>query len=262
MQTVAGTGACHIGAVFLRRCASEIKKPAVYVGIPTWPNYEPLVTFAGLDVTKYRHLDPLTKKTDFAALLETVASAPEGSIFILQGCCHNPTGAGFTKDQWKTLAAEMKKKNHIPFFDFAYQGLGQGMNEDAWGVRYFADQGFEMIVAQSFSKNFALYGERLGALHVVSPDNAQENVPKIVDQLRMLIRVEISSTPAYASRLVNIVLADGNLRKEWLDELDSMRARLHGLRQRLYYLLTSELKTPGNWDNIVEEEGLFRCVII
>jgi aspartate aminotransferase, cytoplasmic len=164
-------------------------------------------------VETYNYYDAAQGIVDFDSHLSAIRGAPEGSLFILQGCCHNPTGADFTKEQWQILAQEIKAKKHFPFFDIAYQGLGDSMDDDSYGVRFFAEAGFEMAVCQSFSKNFALYGERCGVLHVVTNDKT--SAANVKDQLRSLIRWEFSSSPAYGSRLVSIVAEDGTLTRNW-----------------------------------------------
>lgn len=205
--------------MFLQRCyisSDPSSIPAVYIGTPAWGNYEPLLRLVGFnDIVKYTHYSPKLGRVDFDATLSAVRAAPRKSIFVLQACCHNPSGMDFSRTQWETLAAEMKARDHFPFFDIAYQGLGgKSMEDDAWPVRYFAEQmDFEMVVCQSFSKNFGLYGERCGVLHVVS--RSQENAARIKDQLRCLIRWEFSSSPAYGSRLVTIVVNDDEMKQDW-----------------------------------------------
>ncbi|KAH8428640.1 uncharacterized protein LDX57_006331 [Aspergillus melleus] len=148
----------------------------------------------------------------------------------------------------------MKKRNHVPMFDFAYQGLGGGENDDAYPIRLFAAQGFEMLVCQSFSKNFGLYSERVGALHVVT--KSRKAAQCTFSQLRRLIRAEFSSSPAYGARLVNTILKDQMLRQAWVAELDQMRSRLQHNRLRLYESF-QVLETPGDWSHILHEKGLF-----
>lgn len=243
-QAISGTGSIHLAALFLSR-AKELKDKQVFVGTPAWGNYEPLFNLVGFEVVKYRHYDAEKGVVDFKSLLKAVDCAPNGSIFVLQGCCHNPSGADLSRDQWRTLARAMKPKGHFPFFDMAYQGLGAPLAEDAFGLRHFAEQGFELLACQSFSKNFGLYGERCGVLHVLTEEEAV--AANVYDQLRCLIRWEFSSSPAYGSRLVNTVLKDKALTSQWQDELLIMRNRLLSLRRTLHDLLTKTLKvSPRN----------------
>lgn len=146
-------------------------------------------------------------------MIQQVKTAPAKSIFVLQSCCHNPTGADLTKDQWDQLAETFQEHDVLPFFDVAYQGLGVGIDDDAYGIRRFVQSGLELVVAQSFAKNFGLYGERAGVLHAVS--STEKVAQNIQDQLRSLIRWEFSSSPAYGSRLVTIILDDEDLSMIW-----------------------------------------------
>jgi aspartate aminotransferase len=212
VQAISGTGSIHLAALFLSR-SDTFKNKNVYIGTPAWGNYEPLFNLVGLSVKKYKHYDASKGIVDFPSVLDAISQAPEGSIFVLQGCCHNPSGADFSQTQWQELAQAMKKRNHFPLFDMAYQGLGNGVDEDAYGLRLFSDMGFELAACQSFSKNFGLYGERCGAVHFAS--ESREVAENVYDQLRCLIRWEFSSSPAYGSRLVNIVLSDAKLSQEW-----------------------------------------------
>jgi aspartate aminotransferase len=211
-------------------------RPTVYIGTPAWGNYDPLFHLAGLGVQHYRYYDSERQRVDFESSIKAVKKAPRGSIFVLQGCCHNPTGADFDANQWQILAAEMRIAGHLPFFDIAYQGLGDGINEDAYGVRIFTNMGFEMVVCQSFSKNFGLYGERVGALHIVNGD--ARVAANVHDQLRSLIRWEFSSSPAFGSRLVNIIFDDKDWSKDWQNELCEIRKRLKQNRTHLHDLLS------------------------
>lgn len=212
VQTISGTGAVHVALMLLARSSKENSRQ-VYIGTPTWGNYAPMCSLAGLDTKTYTHYNPLTGGVDFESVIDAVRTADEGSIFILQGCCHNPTAADFSREQWQALAAEMKNRHLLPLLDIAYQGLGHGIEEDSYGVRHFAQMGFEMIVCQSFSKNFGLYGERAGACHVICA--SETHVHPVHDQLRCLIRWEFSSSPAYGSRLVDLVLSDSSKQAEW-----------------------------------------------
>jgi aspartate aminotransferase len=174
-----------------------------------------LCILAGLDqINKYTYYNPKSGEVDFDSMLRAVADAPSKSIFILQACCHNPTGMDLSRAQWRTLAEKMKERDHLPFFDVAYQGLsGSSLEDGAFPVRLFAEMGFEMLACQSFSKNFGLYGERCGVLHVVT--DSRHSASCVKDQLRSLIRWEFSSSPAYGSRLVTIILRDEKMRQDW-----------------------------------------------
>ncbi|KAL0939634.1 aspartate aminotransferase [Colletotrichum truncatum] len=258
VQTISGTGANSLGALLIAKTMQP--KPKVYIGIPTWGNHIPIFENVGLETSTYSYLDSTGHAVDLSAILNAVRTAPRGSVFVLQGCCHNPSGVDLSVNQWRELALEMKSYGHLPFFDTAYQGLGDGLDEDASGVRIFVDTGIEMFVCQSFSKNFALYGERCGALHVVA--GCTQVAANVQDQLRSLIRHTYSSSPAYGSRLVKTVLKSPDLRAAWAMELEGMRKRLERNRSALHYHLTQVLGTPGNWDHLIKEKGLFSCLAL
>ncbi|KPM35914.1 hypothetical protein AK830_g10638 [Neonectria ditissima] len=255
VQTISGTGAVHIAFMLMSRSVPGMSK-TVYVGTPAWGNYVPMLALAGLEAKTYRHYDAKTGGVDWPSVLAAVRAAPEGSSFVLQACCHNPTAADFTKEQWRALAQEMKARGLFPVFDIAYQGLGNGLDDDIYSVRYFAEQGFEMLVCQSFSKNFGLYGERVGAVHALCP--TADVAAAVHDQLRFLIRSEFSSSPAYGARLVDLVLSDPAREVVWKGELDAIYERLHRIRAELFDLFANVYKTPGDWSIITKGTGLFR----
>ncbi|KAH7171685.1 pyridoxal phosphate-dependent transferase [Fusarium sp. MPI-SDFR-AT-0072] len=236
VQTISGTGANHLAALALSQSISP--RPQVYIGTPTWGNYKPMFELVGLEVIEYPYFDFHTRTIDFSSIISAALCAPPRSVFILQACCHNPTGADPTKEQWQELGATLKKTSHFVFFDIAYQGLGDGIEEDAYALRHFATLGLDMFVCQSFSKNFALYGERCGALHAVC--SSPETAAVVQDRLRCLIRWEFSSSPAYGSRLANIVL-----------ESDQLTAECKWMLKKTFR------RTPGYWDHILRENGLF-----
>jgi aspartate aminotransferase len=188
-------------------------RPQVFIGVPTWSNTLPLFQHVGLDTVTYPYTDPVTKRPDLASCLQTIRGAPRGSIFAFQGCCHNPTGADLTAEQWWILGRELMVHHHVAVLDVAYQGLGAGFDEDAVAPRVFCELGLEVLVCQSFSKNFALYGERCGVLHVLARKVA--DAERVQDKLRSLVRSEYSSSPAYGSRLVKLVLDDEYERAKW-----------------------------------------------
>lgn len=190
----------------------------------------------------------------------TIESAPEGSIILLHACAHNPTGVDPTREQWKEIAKVVKARKHFPFFDCAYQGFASGdLENDAWAVRYFVSQGFELCIAQSFAKNFGLYGERAGAFHFVTGpgSDAVSTIGRISSQLAILQRSEISNPPAYGARIASLVLNDPALFKEWEANLRTMSGRIidmrKGLRERLEKLNGKE----GSWKHITDQIGMF-----
>ena len=209
----------------------------------------------------YPHLDK-NFNLDFASTISNIRSAPKQSIFVLQAVCHNPTGADYTQGQWADIADALRAGGHFAYLDTAYQGLGNGLDEDAWAIRHFAEKGVDMLVCQSFSKNMGLYSERVGALHVVC--SSSEIAANVLDQLRSFTRWEVSSSPAYGAQIVETILSDESLAKEWREQLGAARQRLRGLRKELHRLLTEDLATPSprtssvrGWDQLIEENGLF-----
>lgn len=251
-QTVGGTGACHLGAAFL---VQKCQYTNFYLGTPYWPNYTPLITHAGGKLITYEYYDAKTKKVNFENVLATLSSAPEKSVFVFQLCCHNPTATDLSSEQWAEIAEAMKSRKLIAFFDSAYQGMASGFVEkDGAPVRLFAEKGLEILVAQSFSKNLGLYGERIGCLHIVSAD--AETTPLVADQLRYIYRAECSSSPAFPARIVSTVTGDADLCAQWKQNLEEMAQRLIQTRAYIYKKLL-DLETPGDWLHVTSQRGLF-----
>jgi aspartate aminotransferase len=186
---------------------------------------------------------------DFSGLREKLTNIPDGSTILLHVCAHNPTGTDLSTEQWKEVAQIMKTKDHLPFFDSAYQGFASGDPEsDAWPVRYFVEQRFDIImVAQSYAKNFGLYGERTGCLHVVA--SSATLAGNIFSQLRALQRVTVSTPPAFGARIVSTILNDEQLESVWREDLRTMAERIASMRLALRYRLEA-LNTPGQWDHL------------
>lgn len=257
MQTISGTGAVHLGALFLARFYKASRQ--VYVSNPTWANHHQIFRNVGLETVDYPYFDKKTRGLDFEGMKASIQAAPEGSIILLHPCAHNPTGVDPTLDQWKELATIIRSRKHFPFFDCAYQGFASGdLNRDAAAVHYFIEQGFELVVAQSFAKNFGLYGERAGCFHVVTGPgaDAKATIGRIASQLAILQRSEISNPPLYGARIVATVLNDDALFKEWQGDLKTMSGRIIDMRQALRSKLES-LATPGTWNHITDQIGMF-----
>lgn len=252
-QTIGGTGACHLGALFLTQsCGYD----TFYIGVPSWPNYFPLVEQAGGKITTYEYYDTVKKEVNFSSLLEQLQSAPEKSVFVLQLCCHNPTAADLTLEQWVIVGNIMKERNLIPFFDAAYQGFASGSREeDGKPILKFIELGLEVIVCQSFSKSLGLYSERTGCLHVVLVES--NHTPVVADQLRYLFRAECSSSPAYGARIMSLVANNDDLMEQWNKDLKDIDNVLKSTRQKVFKLITEKYKTPGSWDHILTQRGLF-----
>lgn len=226
---------------------------------PTWANHNQIFGNVGLPVKNYPYFSKKTKGLDFEGMIGALEQAPEGSIILLHACAHNPTGVDPTQEQWKKIAQVMKSKKQFPFFDTAYQGFASGsLSKDAWAINYFVDQGFELLVAQSYAKNFGLYGERAGCFHfVASPgSHASETVTRVGSQLAILQRSEISNPPAYGARIASLVLNDEKLFAQWEEDLRTMSGRIIEMRKALRSKLESA-GTPGTWNHITDQIGMF-----
>lgn len=245
-----GTGALRIGADLLHQ---QNIATTIWISDPTWANHYQIATSAGLKFERYPYYDRANHNLAFDRMLETLSQAKEGDVVLMHACCHNPTGIDPTQEQWETIAKFLAEKKLIPFIDFAYQGFGNGIEEDAQGVRTIAKYNKEMLIASSFSKNFGLYNERVGVLTVVSAD--AETAAKVLSQVKIAVRSAISNPPAHGEKIVTTILSDKNLRAQWEEELKSMRDRIQTMRS----LLSEKLKAAGacNFDFINEQNGMF-----
>jgi aspartate aminotransferase, cytoplasmic len=259
LQTISGTGAVHLGALFLAKFYRPNETSTVYFSSPTWANHNQIFTNVHLPIKTYPYFSAKTKGLDFDGMIDAIDKAPDGSIILLHACAHNPTGVDPTQDQWVQIAKTIRNNNHFPFFDCAYQGFASGdHSRDAWAIRYFVEQGFEMCVAQSYAKNFGLYGERAGCFHfITSPaSDATETVGRIASQLAILQRSEISNPPAYGARIASTVLNDGKLFAEWEANLRTMSGRIIEMRKQVKAML-DQMGTPGTWNHITDQIGMF-----
>jgi len=229
IQTISGTGSLRVGAEFL---SANLRIPAVYVPRPTWDNHFGLFGRAGLFVREYPYWNAETKDVDFAGLMNALRNAATGSVIVLHGCAHNPTGIDPTPEQWRSIADVMESRDLIPYFDVAYQGFATGdLAADAWSLRYFVSRGFNLLASQSFEKNFGLYGEPIGALHVVCQD--APTAAKVVSQVKLVIRPLYSSPSLHAALIVSSILGDVQLRQQWEKELKTLAGRIQGIRTQL-----------------------------
>jgi aspartate aminotransferase len=260
VQTISGTGAVHLGALFLAKFYQiQGANRTVYVSNPTWANHHQIFTNVGLPIATYPYFSKETKGLDFEGMKAALTSAPDGSIILLHACAHNPTGVDPSPEQWRELATLMKSKKHFPFFDTAYQGFASGdLDRDAGAIRLFVEEGFELVIAQSFAKNFGLYGERAGCFHYVAAPSAgaAEITTRVASQLAILQRSEISNPPIYGARIASIVLNDPALFAEWQENLRTMSGRIIDMRKKLRAKL-EELGTPGQWNHITDQIGMF-----
>ncbi|WP_261815333.1 amino acid aminotransferase [Vibrio gallicus] len=250
-QAPGGTGALRVAGEFIKRHLSGAK---IWISNPTWANHKGVFTAAGIELAEYRYYDAQTKAKDFDAMLADLEQAKEGDIVLLHGCCHNPTGIDPTAEEWQTLAKLASDKKLIPLFDFAYQGFGNGVEEDAAGLRAFADHNSEILVASSFSKNFGLYNERVGAFTLVAKDN--DVAVQAFSQVKAIIRSIYSNPPAHGSAVVTHILNNPGLRAEWEAEVKEMRDRIQQMRT----LFVETLKAQGVTDDfsfIERQNGMF-----
>jgi len=251
LQTVGSCGALRVGAELLRQA---FPGSGVWVSDPTWENHRAVFKSAGLAVCAYPYFDHGTGRLRFDAMCEAVGTLPAHSVVLLHACGHNPTGVDMTAVEWKQLAALMAKRALIPFVDLAYQGFCEGLDADAAPVRLLADAGLGLLVANSFSKNMGVYGERCGALSVVCPDAVQATL--VLGQLKAIVRQNYSSPPMHAGRLVTEVLNDAALREAWAREVEGMRLRTNAMRAALHEVLRQRL--PGyDADYLLRQRGMF-----
>lgn len=224
-QSIGGTGALRLGGEFLAQETSKI----VFLSEPSWPNHKLIFTRSGLKVDSYPYYNSQNHSLDFEKMCDAIKAMPPASIILLQAGCHNPTGIDPSFDQWKKLSEIILKQKIIPFFDLAYQGFGLDIEEDAKPIRYFVEQGHELFVASSYSKNMGLYGERAGLLSIVSRN--AEIAKKIGSNIKQIIRGIYSTPSLHPGRLVATILQSENLKKDWLEELTNMRTRITEMRK-------------------------------
>jgi aspartate/tyrosine/aromatic aminotransferase len=250
-HTPGGTGGLRVAADFI---ASAFPNSTLWMSDPTWPNHPNIFAAAGVKTATYPYYDAANKCCDWDALVAALKQVPKGDFVLLHGCCHNPTGMDPSPEQWKELAALSAAGGWIPFFDFAYQGLADGIDEDAAGQRNFFTAGCELLVCTSFSKNFGLYNERTGALTVVAADaNA---AARAQSQVKKLVRSNYSNPPAHGGAIVTEVLNDPALRAEWESEVAAMRDRINGMR----HAFVDTLKAKGveqDFSFLITQRGMF-----
>ena len=251
IQTPGGCGALRVAAELIQRAKAGA---SLWVSTPTWANHIPLLGSAGLKLREYPYYNYETHSIDFDAMLSTLAAIPRGDLVLLHACCHNPSGADLSREQWNRVADVCEANGLIPFVDMAYQGFGEGIEEDAYGLRLLANRLPEVIIATSFSKNFGLYRERAGALSIVFADEAQANAGN--SQLFSVTRALYSMPPAHGAALIDIILHSKELTGVWSDELTIMRERISGLRVNLVQSLNN-LQSQRDFSFIAGERGMF-----
>jgi aromatic-amino-acid transaminase len=250
-QAVGGTGALKIGADFLKQL---LPNAVVAISDPSWENHRALFETAGFPVQNYRYYDAATHDVNRAGMLDDLNALPNGSIVVLHACCHNPTGVDLTPADWNRVLEVVKAKGHVPFLDMAYQGFGDGIDEDAAAVRLFAESGLTFFVSSSFSKSFSLYGERVGALSIIS--ESKEESARVLSQVKRVIRTNYSNPPTHGASIVAAVLNSPELRAQWEAELAEMRLRIRGMREQMVALLAE--KAPGrDFSFVGRQRGMF-----
>ncbi len=228
VQTLGGTGALHLAALLARECLGV---SASVVSNPTWGNHISLFEHAGLQVQRYPYYNAATHSIDRAAFFEYIEGLAPNTLLLLHACCHNPTGADLSKEDWQRVLNTVQEKSLLPMMDIAYQGLGNGLDEDAYAIRLFSDAGVNFMVASSCSKNFGLYGERTGALHVVTQTPGEAEA--VLSILKSLVRKEYSNPPAHGANVVTEILTSPELYAAWTAEVDAMRTRIRAMRNAL-----------------------------
>ena len=251
VQALGGTGALRIGADFLHQIAPDA---AVLISDPSWENHQALFTQAGFAVSAYPYYHAPTRGFDFDGMLGALDVAEPGTIVVLHACCHNPTGVDPDHAQWARIVEVVAARDLMPFLDIAYQGFGDGLESDAFAVRAFAAAGVEFLVASSFSKSFSLYGERVGALSIVTADRGESS--RVLSQLKRVIRTNYSSPPTHGGATVAVVLSEPRLAASWEAELGGMRDRIKAMRVGLVERLKERMPTTS-FEHIAKQRGMF-----
>jgi aromatic-amino-acid transaminase len=250
-QALGGTGALKLGADFLKRLNPTGK---VAISDPSWENHRALFEYAGFEVLNYPYYDAATHGVKFDAMLEAFNSYPAGTVVVLHACCHNPTGVDLTPAQWQQVVETVKARSLVPFLDIAYQGFGENIDADAAAVRLFAKTDINVFVSSSFSKSFSLYGERVGALSIITSD--KEEAARVLSQLKRVIRTNYSNPPTHGGSIVAAVLASPELRATWEQELGEMRDRIRAMRNGL----VEQIKAAGverDFSFVNRQRGMF-----
>ncbi len=251
LQTVGSSGGLKVGADFIKRW---LPGSALWVSDPTWDNHRAMFEGAGVPVHTYPYYDPATGGLKFAEMLATLQGLPARSVVLLHACCHNPTGVDLTREQWAQLIPVLKARELLPYLDLAYQGYGDGIQEDAWAVRQLASAGLSFFIANSFSKSMSVYGERAGALSVVCADALEAEL--VLGQMKATVRRNYSSPGIHAAGIVSRVLTDPALRASWEADVAAMRERILAMRRSLHGVLSA--KRPGrDFGYFLSQRGMF-----
>ena len=251
VEALGGTGALKVGADYLKRLLPTAK---VCISDPSWENHRALFESAGFAVENYPYYDAASKGVDFAAMKACLAGLPAGTIVVLHACCHNPTGADLSEAQWQEVVETVRARGLVAFIDMAYQGFADGIEPDALALRLFAASGLQFFVSSSFSKSFSLYGERVGALSIVTAN--KDESARVLSQVKRVVRTNYSNPPTHGGAIVAAVLASPELRKLWEEELAGMRERIRAMRAGL----VDKLKARGvaqDFSFVAKQRGMF-----
>jgi len=251
VEALGGTGALKVGADYLKRL---LPNATIYISDPSWENHRALFESAGFPVSTYAYYDAATRGVNFEGMLADLRSMPAQSIVVLHACCHNPTGADLTADQWGKVVTAIKERNLVAFIDMAYQGFADGIAEDAVALNLFAASGLQFLVSSSFSKSFSLYGERVGALTIVT-DNKDETA-RVMSQVKRVVRTNYSNPPTHGGAIVAAVLASPELRAQWEEELAGMRLRIRSMRTSLVEKLAAR-GVKQDFAFVTKQRGMF-----
>ncbi|MBS0542667.1 MAG: aspartate/tyrosine/aromatic aminotransferase [Proteobacteria bacterium] len=250
-QALGGTGALKIGADYIKRL---LPGATVYISDPSWENHRALFEAAGFPVENYPYYEPETRGVNFAAMKAKLDSLQPGSVVVLHACCHNPTGADLSDAQWNDVVDVCRARGLVPFLDMAYQGFADGIEQDAVAVRAFSASGLQFFISSSFSKSFSLYGERVGALSIITA--SKDESARVLSQLKRVIRTNYSNPPTHGGAIVAAVLNSTELRQMWEDELGGMRDRIRAMRTGL----VEQLKAAGvaqDFSFVIKQRGMF-----
>ncbi|MEC5388275.1 amino acid aminotransferase [Uliginosibacterium sp. H3] len=251
IEALGGTGALKVGADYLKRL---LPNATVYISDPSWENHRALFESAGFPVSNYAYYDAATRGVNFEGMLADLRTMPAQSIVVLHACCHNPTGADITADQWKQVVTAIKERNLIAFLDMAYQGFADGIKEDAVALDLFAASGLQFLVSSSFSKSFSLYGERVGALTIVAA--SKDEASRVLSQVKRVVRTNYSNPPTHGGAVVAAVLSSPELRQQWEDELAGMRVRIREMRSAIVEKLAAR-GVKQDFSFVLKQRGMF-----
>jgi aspartate/tyrosine/aromatic aminotransferase len=251
VHTPGGTGGLRLAGDFVRQC---LRRRTIWVSNPTWANHQGIFNRADLDISVYPYYNTETHGLNIEGMITVLEDIPENDVVLFHACCHNPTGVDPSEEIWETIAKVCKERRLLPVIDFAYQGFSTGWIDDAVAIRAFSKYGMELLVCSSFSKNFGLYQDRVGALHIVAKN--KDEATRVLSQLKVLVRTNYSNPPAHGSAIVSTILNDQALTQQWEEELKAMRVRINSVREQFVEGL-AKAGAPGDYSFIRDQKGMF-----